>query len=149
MRFDPWSCSVGCGSGVAVSCGVVCRRRSDPVLLWLWLWPLAAASIWSLAWEPPYVAGMALKSKTTRTTKKRSSVSVVVQTRLGKEKHFEIQFLDQTISWWTLQSKAKTKQDDSRQDSWVELALTSSHESNKITTNCWTTINKTDWKLPN
>ena len=24
------------GSGVAVSCGVGCRRGSDPTLLWLW-----------------------------------------------------------------------------------------------------------------
>ena len=31
----------------------------DPALLWLW--PVAVASIHPLAWEPPYVARMALK----------------------------------------------------------------------------------------
>ena len=24
------------GSGIAISCGVGCRRDSDPTLLWLW-----------------------------------------------------------------------------------------------------------------
>ena len=33
------------GSGIAVSCGVGCRRRSDPV---------ATALIGPLVWEPPY-----------------------------------------------------------------------------------------------
>ena len=28
--------SVGLGSGVAMSCGVGCRRGSDLALLWLW-----------------------------------------------------------------------------------------------------------------
>ena len=32
-------------------------------LLWLWLWPEAAALICPLTWEPPHVAGVALKSK--------------------------------------------------------------------------------------
>ena len=36
MRFDPWPCSVGRGSGVAVSCGVGRRCGLDPTLLWLW-----------------------------------------------------------------------------------------------------------------
>ena len=29
----------------------------DPVLLWLWCRPAAAAPIWPLAWELPYAAG--------------------------------------------------------------------------------------------
>ena len=33
------------GSGVAVSCGIGRRRGSDPVLLWLWCRPAAAAPI--------------------------------------------------------------------------------------------------------
>ena len=33
----------------------------DPVLLWLWCRPAATAPILPLAWEPPYVVGMALK----------------------------------------------------------------------------------------
>ena len=52
---------------VVVSCGVGCSHSSDPVLLWLWLWlwyRLAAAALTQpLAWEPPYAAGAALKSK--------------------------------------------------------------------------------------
>jgi len=43
-----------------VSCGVGCRRGSDPAL-WLWLTPEATAPIRPLAWEPPYAVGTALK----------------------------------------------------------------------------------------
>ena len=35
----------------------------DPVLLWLWCRPAAAALTRPLAWEPPYVLGAALKGK--------------------------------------------------------------------------------------
>ena len=37
-----------------MSCGVGCRRGSDPTLLWLWRRPVATAPIGALAWEPPY-----------------------------------------------------------------------------------------------
>ena len=46
-----------------VSCGVGCRHSLDPALLWLWHRPEAAALIGPLAWELPYAAGVALKSK--------------------------------------------------------------------------------------
>ena len=46
-----------------MSCGVGRRHGSDPVLLWLWLWPAATAAIRPLAWEPPYAAGADLKKK--------------------------------------------------------------------------------------
>ena len=52
-----------------MSCGVGCRRGSDPTLmwlpLWLWLWhrPAAVALIGPLAWEPPYATGAALKKQ--------------------------------------------------------------------------------------
>ena len=49
------------GSGVAVSCGVGCRRGSDPPLLWLWHRLVATAPIGPLAWEPPYAMDVALK----------------------------------------------------------------------------------------
>ena len=39
-----------------MSCGVSCRRGSDPALLWLWRRPVATALIRPLAWEPPYAA---------------------------------------------------------------------------------------------
>jgi len=42
-----------------VSCGVGCRRGSDPALLWLWCRPAATAPIGPLAWEPPYAEGAA------------------------------------------------------------------------------------------
>ena len=54
MRFDPWPCSVGRESSIAVSCGVGHRCGSDLVLLWLWCRLTAAAPIQPLAWEPPY-----------------------------------------------------------------------------------------------
>ena len=44
-----------------MSCGVGCRRRSDPELLWLWRKPVATAPIQPLAWEPPCAAEAALE----------------------------------------------------------------------------------------
>ena len=56
--------------GVAVSCGVGCRRGSDPALLWLCRGPAATAPIRPLAWEPPYAMGAALeKAKRQNKTK--------------------------------------------------------------------------------
>ena len=52
-----------------MSCGIGRRRSSDLVLLWLWRWPAATALICPLAWEPPYVADVALKKKTKNKTK--------------------------------------------------------------------------------
>ena len=71
--MDPWPCSVGRGSVVAVRCSVGCRRGSDPALLWLWRRPVAMALIGPLAWESPYAARAALekaKKKTNEQTKK-------------------------------------------------------------------------------
>ena len=44
-----------------MSCGVGRRRGLDPELLWLWC--TLAVLIRSLAWDPPYAVGVALKSK--------------------------------------------------------------------------------------
>ena len=44
-----------------MSCGVGCRRGSDPALLWLWCRPAATALIRPVAWEPPYAEGAALE----------------------------------------------------------------------------------------
>ena len=52
---------MGEGSGVAVSWGVGRRRGLDLVWLWLWRRLAATALIPSLAWEPPYAMGVALK----------------------------------------------------------------------------------------
>ena len=54
---------MGSGSGVAESCGVCCRRGSDPGLLWLGRRLVAVAPILSLAWQSPYAARVALKIK--------------------------------------------------------------------------------------
>ena len=51
------------GSSVAVSCGIGRRCGSDPVLLWLWRRPTAAAPIGPLAWKLPCAAGAARKEK--------------------------------------------------------------------------------------
>ena len=55
---------------VAVSCGVGCRRGSDPELLWPWHRLVATAPIQPLAWEPPYATGAALEKKGKKTKKK-------------------------------------------------------------------------------
>ena len=46
-----------------MNCGVGHRRGSDWALLGLWGWPAAVAPIPPLAWEPPYVAGVAPPQK--------------------------------------------------------------------------------------
>ena len=55
-----------------MSCGVGCRRGSDPVLLWLWCRPVAMAPIGPLAWEPPYAtrSGPRKVKKTKKINKK-------------------------------------------------------------------------------
>ena len=49
------------GPASPVSYDVGHRCVSDPKLLWLWCGPAATAPIRSLAWEPPYAMGVALK----------------------------------------------------------------------------------------
>ena len=57
-----------------MKCGVGHRPGSDPALLWLWYRPAATAPIRSLAWEPPYAAGVVLEKaqRQTTTTKKKN-----------------------------------------------------------------------------
>ena len=57
-----------------MSCGVGCRRDSDPELLWLWCRPVATAQIRPLGWEHPYAAEAALekaKRQNKQTNKKK------------------------------------------------------------------------------
>ena len=54
-----------------MSCGAGHRLGSDPALLWLWYRPVAVVPIRSLAWEPPYAAGAALKRQKTKKEKKK------------------------------------------------------------------------------
>ena len=62
---------MGWGSGGGVSCGVGCRRDSDPLLLWLWCRPVAIALIQSLAWESPYAVGAAQEMQKRQKKKKK------------------------------------------------------------------------------
>ena len=50
-------------TGEARDLGKFEMKGVDPALLWLWCRPAAVAQIRPLAWELPYVAGGALKSK--------------------------------------------------------------------------------------
>ena len=61
-----------------MSCGVGRRRGLDLPLLWLWCSPAATALIRSLAWEPPYAAGTALKRQK-QTTKKIFLIYLVLK----------------------------------------------------------------------
>ena len=64
-----------------LSCGVGCRRGSDPVLLWLWRRPVATALIRPLAWEPPYATGAALEKAKRQTNKQTKSKKTNKKTR--------------------------------------------------------------------
>jgi len=69
-----------------VSCGVGCRRGSDPALLCLWRRPVATAPIRLLAWEPPYAAGAAQEIATTTTTKRQKTKKKKKNHCIKKEK---------------------------------------------------------------
>ena len=58
---DPHCCELGCRVPDAARIG-----GSDPVLLWLWCRPVAAAPIRPLAWELPYAEGATLNKKTNK-----------------------------------------------------------------------------------
>ena len=64
---------MGQGFGVPVSCSAGRRHSLDPALLWLWCRPAAVAPIRPLAWELPYAAGAALKSKETKQNKQKQT----------------------------------------------------------------------------
>ena len=58
-----------------MNCGVGRRCGSDSMLLWLWCRPTVVAPIQPPAWEPPYLASVALKKtkdkNKTKTKKKK------------------------------------------------------------------------------
>ena len=62
-----------------MSCGVGRRLASDPKLLWVWHRLAATAPIRRLAWEPPYVTGVALKRQKTKKKKKNDMESKLIQ----------------------------------------------------------------------
>ena len=59
-----------------MSWGVGRRCGSEPKLLWLWCRPEAIAPIRPLAWEPPYIMGMARKSK--KKKKEREKITLMI-----------------------------------------------------------------------
>ena len=60
-----------------MSCGVGCRRGSDPELLWHWHRPVATAPIGPLAWEPPYAAGAAQEIAKRQKKKKKKKLLLI------------------------------------------------------------------------
>ena len=71
MRIQIWSQALvsRSGSSVAMNCGVGCRHSLDPASLWLCYRLAAVAAVRPLAWELPYAAGVALKSRKTEKQK--------------------------------------------------------------------------------
>lgn len=82
---------------LAVSCGAGHRHGSDPMLLWLWLWPAAITLIRPLAWELPYAVGMALKSKK---TKKQQTNKQTKKTNPKNKKTKTNMTLQKTTEWF-------------------------------------------------
>ena len=60
-----------------MGCGVGHRQGLDPVLLWLWCWPVATAFIRPAAWVPPHAAGAALEKTKKRKEKKKLQANVI------------------------------------------------------------------------
>ena len=80
------------GCRIAVSCGVGCRRVLDPMWLWLWCRPAAAAPTGPLAWELPYAAGAALKRKAKKQNKTKPKKTLKIQ-KTKKTKNKKTQLL--------------------------------------------------------
>ena len=88
-----------------MSCGVGCRRGSDPALLWLWRRPVATAPTQPLAWEPPYAAGAAQEIATTtkrQKTKKKKKKKVHLLIPLPTHKKL-FNSGRPSSSWWQVQ----------------------------------------------
>ena len=76
-----------------------CRCSSDPALLWCWL--ATVAPIGPLAWEPPCVASVALKSKERKEKKitaKNFIEMVGMELRLEKGRS-DGRFGEQLMDW--------------------------------------------------
>ena len=84
---------------IAMSCGIGHRRSSDPALLWLWSRPAATALILPLAWEPPCVAGVALKIKKHKKPPQtpRSTLNLINLMNVIKSTSINLVFL--SVSW--------------------------------------------------
>ena len=65
-----WLTNPGIHEGVG-SIPDLAQCVGDPLLLWLWRRPAAAAPIRPLAWETPYATGAALDTKKKKKKKKK------------------------------------------------------------------------------
>ena len=63
---------------MAVSCGVAHRHGLDLVWPWLWCRPAAVVPMRPLAWELPYVASEALKSKNRKKLCQEKTCNIVL-----------------------------------------------------------------------
>ena len=68
-----------------MSCGVGHRHGLDPLVLWLWRRPAAAAPIRTLAWERPYALGAVLKRPKKRPGGIKVCLQVVSNMNYGKK----------------------------------------------------------------
>jgi len=87
-----------------VSCGVGRRRGLDLVWLWLWRRPVATAPIRPLAWEPPYATGVALKSKKSKSQKKKKGETEMIEWRGQRVRGLEMPWVWQRglVLYWNL-----------------------------------------------
>ena len=75
-----------------MSCGVGCKRGSDPALLWLCCRLVATTPIRPLAWESPYAVGLAQemakrpKNKQTKSKNKQTKTTMRLTMKEQKEK---------------------------------------------------------------
>ena len=70
-----------------MSCGVGCRRGSDPELLWLWRRLAATAPIRPLAWEPLYAVGVALEKAKRQTKQNKTKKDEMPQNEYKHPRH--------------------------------------------------------------
>ena len=65
-----------------MSCGIGRRCDLDPAVLWLWRRPAATALIRSLAWDPPYAAGVALEKTKKKKEKEKNTMNFFAEQKL-------------------------------------------------------------------
>ena len=111
-----------------MSCGVGCRRGSDPALLWLWRRPAATAPIRPLAWEPSYAVGAALE-KAKRHTKNRNEKGEVTTDiteikRIIRDYYMQLyankmENLEETDKFFRKVQSSESKPRRNRKDEWA------------------------------
>uniref|UniRef100_A0A8D0RM76 Uncharacterized protein n=1 Tax=Sus scrofa TaxID=9823 RepID=A0A8D0RM76_PIG len=128
-------------SGVAVSCGVGCRRGSDPTLLWLWCRPVATAPIQPLAWEPSYAAGAAQEIATTTTTKdkktkdkekKRKKESNPIYNCIKKIKYLRLNLTTEVKDLYSENCKTLIKETEDNTHKWKDILWPSAGKINIV-----------------